>query len=158
MTRGSVLFLDTNVFLAATDRSRDEHSDCTALLSEVDSAGCHLACTPQVLREYLVVATRPVEANGLGLASIDARTNVRKFRNRITVLDESTRVLESLLALVEAHDLKGKRIHDANIVAAMTAHRLHVLVTSNSDDFRHISESTILGPTACLVELRRLAE
>ncbi len=157
MTRGSVLFLDTNVFLAATDRSRAEHSACTALLVEVGSAGCHLACTPQVLREYLVVATRPVEANGLGLASIDAQTNVRRFQSRITVLEESTQVLKSLLALVEAHDLTGKRIHDANIVAAMTAHRLQVLVTSNSDDFRTIFEGTLLSPKACLAELRRLA-
>lgn len=157
MTRGSVLFLDTNVLLAATDRSRTEHGDCTSLLVEVGSAGCHLTCTPQILREYLVVATRPVEANGLGLASIDAQRNVQKFQSRVTVLDESTQVLRSLLGLVETHGLTGKRIHDASIVAAMTANRLHVLITSNGDDFRTVFEGTILSPTACLVELRRLA-
>jgi len=33
-----------------------------------------------VLREYLVVATRPVEVHGLGLAAADALVNVVAFR------------------------------------------------------------------------------
>lgn len=155
MTRGSVLFLDTNVLLAATDRSRTEHSSCAALLREAEVAGCHLACTPQILREYLVVSTRPIDVNGLGLSTGGALANIRSFRRRLILLEESTKVLEKLLALVADHELTGKRIHDANIVAAMTAHRLDTLVTSNPNDFREIFRDRVVGPSECLAELRR---
>ena len=37
------------------------------LLGESSLHGWHLAASGQILREYLVVATRPLDANGLGL-------------------------------------------------------------------------------------------
>ncbi|MFW5743521.1 MAG: type II toxin-antitoxin system VapC family toxin [Spirochaetota bacterium] len=154
MTRGSVLFLDTNVLLAATDRSRREHSNSRAILREAETAGCHLACTPQIIREYLVVASRPVDVNGLGMSAADALANVQAFRTRLTVVDESSRALQELLSLVATHDLTGKRIHDANIAAAMAAHGLDILVTSNGDDFRSLFLGRIVGPSECLAELR----
>ncbi|TVQ22600.1 MAG: PIN domain-containing protein [Spirochaetaceae bacterium] len=154
MTRGSVLFLDTNVLLAASDRSRSAHPDCTSLFSEASMAGCHLACTPLVLREYLVVSTRPIDVNGLGLSTGGALRNVREFRKKVVVLDESTQVLKGLLALVEAHGLTGKRVHDANIVAAMAVHRVDTLVTSNDSDFKDLLEGRILSPAESLSLLR----
>lgn len=66
MTRGSTLLLDTNVLLSATDRSRNSHASCTELFELLPAAGVHPVTIGQVLREYLVVATRPVEVNGLG--------------------------------------------------------------------------------------------
>jgi len=86
MTRGSLLLLDTNVLLAATDVSRDSHALCTELFQLPVGTGVHLVTIGQILREYLVVATRPVEVNGLGLDTTDAVRNIRAFRTRTHLL------------------------------------------------------------------------
>lgn len=60
----------------------------------------------QVIREYLVVATRPVIANGLGMLLGDALENVREFRKTIRLLPEERPVLPAFLRLL-AHTLFG---------------------------------------------------
>ncbi len=72
------MFVDTNVLLTATDDSRELHSEATQLLA-VSSQDLRLAASGQVVREYLVVATRPIENNGLGLDVQDAEANVNEF-------------------------------------------------------------------------------
>jgi len=158
IARGSVLFLDTNVLLAATDRSRSEHGDCVALLDKAAPAGCHLACTPQIIREYLVVATRPVAANGLGLGVADTLANVRQTSSRVTFLEESREVARRLLELVGEHALAGKQIHDANIVASMKVHGVETLVTSNTGDFAGLHGGQLLAPAEAVRELGRRDE
>ncbi len=135
MTDDRRCFIDTNVLLTSTDTSRLQHSAALAFL-EAGMAGEHrLFASGQIFREYLVVATRPTEANGLGLTSTEALENIREFQACVQLLDENADVAEQLLALVNAHGLKGKRIHDANIVATMRAHGLTRIRTSNNGDF-----------------------
>ncbi|QXD23513.1 hypothetical protein F7C95_16535 [Opitutia bacterium ISCC 51] len=42
--------------------------------------------------------------------------------------------------LIKRHRLKGKRIHDANIVATMRTHGLQQIATLNPADFRIFSD------------------
>ena len=46
------------------------------------------------MREYLAVATRPAERNGLGLKLADALANVRAFRGRTSLLAEDGKVAD----------------------------------------------------------------
>jgi predicted nucleic acid-binding protein len=89
----------------------------------------------QVFREYLVVATRPLENNGFGLTPNDALANLEAFSKCIQLLDENQVVARQLQQLVKKHRLKGKRIHDANLVATMQENGLKQLKTYNQDDF-----------------------
>ena len=132
---GEILFLDTNVLLTATDRSRPDHLSARRLLSLARRGGFHLAVSGQVVREYLVVATRPTNANGLGLGVPDALRNVAQFRRRTVLLDENEAVSNRLTALIASCATAGKRIHDANIVATMLTHGIALLVTQNREDF-----------------------
>ena len=127
--------VDTNVLLAATDRSRDEHSAAMAVLNDWPRAGTVLYASAQIMREYLVVATRPIAQNGLGLAAPDAVANVRALRARVELLQEDRRVNEHLFELVEQAPCAGKQIHDANVVATMLVHGVDTLVTLNLADF-----------------------
>ncbi|MGH3170475.1 MAG: type II toxin-antitoxin system VapC family toxin [Trebonia sp.] len=129
------VMLDTNIFLAATDESRAEHSDALAILNRW-SAGSTLLCTSgQILREYLAVATRPGEKNGLGLKPADAVGNVRAIRERTILLEEDSRVADRLKRLLEDVECGGKQVHDANVVATMLVHGVGTIVTMNSGDF-----------------------
>jgi predicted nucleic acid-binding protein len=135
MTDDKRCFIDTNVLLASTDTSRSDHSEALAFLQAGMVGEQRLFASGQILREYLVVSTRPTQANGLGLTSSEALENIREFQSCVQLLDENADVAEQLLALVHTHGLKGKRIHDANIAATMRAHGLARIRTANTGDF-----------------------
>jgi predicted nucleic acid-binding protein len=135
MKRAERVFFDTDILLAATDEGRPEHRSALAALHEWPGAGTTLYMSGQVVREYLSVATRPTERNGLGLSRTDAMSNARAFRGRLRLLEENVKVADQLLALIDTVDCTGKQVHDANIVATMLAHGVRTLVTLNASDF-----------------------
>ena len=139
------LFVDTNVLLTATDESRQLHSEALNLLSGIVNRDKRLAASGQIVREYLVVATRPIENNGLGLSVTDAEANVTAFLRYLDLYDETEEVSRRLRRLATTHNLRGRRIHDANIVATMSVHGIHTLLTQNGPDFAPFNEIAILA-------------
>lgn len=132
--------LDTNVLLAATDEARAEHAPAVTVLEDWPAAGTALYCSGQILREYLVVVTRPLSANGLGMNRLDAVANVRALRSRLTVLVEDARVGERLLQLIETVPCSGKQVHDANVVATALVHGVGTVVSMNTKDFQRFGD------------------
>lgn len=132
---GESIFFDTNILLIATDESRKGHSDAKFLLNTLLKQGVNICFSGQVAREYLVVASRPVRVNGLGLSSDHAVHNITAFKERSLFLEETRFTSELLQHMVLHYDLKGKRIHDANIIATMRTHRIKYLLTENPADF-----------------------
>lgn len=55
-------------------------------------------------------------------------------------------VIDLWLDIVEAHDLKGKRIHDAHLLATMQANGISRLLTCNPADFPADLGITITTP------------
>jgi len=47
--------------------------------------------------------------------------------------------------LIKAHDIKGKKIHDANIVAAMMVNLIETLFTFNTDDFKRFKNVELIS-------------
>lgn len=131
---GERLFCDTNVLLSAVDRRRPLHSRAFRVLNEYPNRGVELCVSGQVLRECLVVSTRPVEANGLGLTLSAALGNNRALAERATVLEETRGVANRLPRVVEAAGCRGKQVHDANIAATMLEHGVTRVVTANPQD------------------------
>jgi predicted nucleic acid-binding protein len=138
--------VDTNILLEATDERRVHHRSAFELLSN----GSGLRLCAQVVREYLVVATRPATSgmNGLGLSRRHALENVRALRERMRLVPEEKPLLPALLDLLDAVPCTGKRIHDANLVACAVVHGIRRLVTLNARDFAAFSAYvTVLDPT-----------
>lgn len=124
-------FIDTNVLIDATDSARPRHRTALTLLERQRG----LVFSAQVAREYLAVTTRPVAANGLGLALPHALANLAELRRLIRLLPEEKPLLPALLALLEEVPCQGKSIHDALLVATMRVHRVRRLITSNPAHF-----------------------
>lgn len=135
MTDAKQCFVDTNVLLAASDKDRADHAEAIRFLESGLRGELRLFANGQVFREYLVVATRPLKNNGFGLSPSDALSNLEAFGSCIQILDESAAVARNLHKLVANYSLKGKRIHDANIVATMRENGLTLLKTYNQGDF-----------------------
>ena len=146
MKRGDIAFLDTNVLLAATDEGRRAHTAAVSVFTKLTGDGIHLAISGQVIREYLVIATRPVEQNGLGLRLDDALDNVAEFRSRTIFLEETHQVADELIKLIGSAGIHGKRIHDMNIVATMLSHGVKNLITFNPGDFSGVDDIEVRIP------------
>jgi len=152
MTEDSAVLVDTNVLLSATAPLRPLHRKAMAVLNDWPNQGSSLVTTSQVLREYLVVATRPFEVNGLGLATADVLANVAAFRGRMRLLTDSEPVWARLRALIETYGCLGKQIHDANVVATALTSGVRRLVTANVRDF------TRFAPEIEVIDLAALAD
>lgn len=133
--------VDTNVLLAATDRSRDHHEAATRFLNEEVR---RLAVCPQIVREYLAVASRPVAVNGLGLSGEDAVANVEQFLECMEVLAEGPATTRSLMDLIVTGPSVGKQVHDANVVAVALAHRAVAIVTDNTRHFARFAHVVVV--------------
>ena len=128
--------VDTNVLLAATAPSRGLHRQALSVLNDWPNRGVRLCLSGQILREYLVVATRPPAHNGLGLSVQDALANASALVDRVRLLNEDERVALRLRTLVGEAACSGARIHDANVVATALVHGVGSIVTANVTDFR----------------------
>jgi len=126
------LLVDTSVLLEASNRARRQHAVALSLLEQRE----RLVFPAQVPREFLVVATRPADANGLGLTLRDALESLAAFRRNVRLLPEEKPLLPTLLGLLGELSISGKKIHDAHLVAAALVHRVPAVVTLNTEDFR----------------------
>ena len=140
------MFIDTNILLEATDKGRAHQPDCQNFLEGLITTKQTAYITGQILREYLVVATRPVEKNGLGLSPNFAIRNINRFRSFLFQLDETPKTTQRLLELIEQNDLCGKRIHDAQIIAVMLENGINTIISYNHNDFACFDEIRCQAP------------
>jgi len=141
-TDGKSVFVDTNVLVYANNK---ESNLCEAAREKIESLtrnGNSLFISEQVLREYLVVMTRPgiiEKPISLGSATEDAIRMMKEF----TLLFPNQNSLDKLMELILKYEVKGKRIHDAAIVSLMQANGIADIVTHNIDDFKSFQEINI---------------
>jgi predicted nucleic acid-binding protein len=141
MTAADGFFLDTNVLLAAVTPSRRLHDAAIRMLDETSTRAF---VNNQVLREFLVVSTRPTDVNGLGLDCIHAARNVEVFLKRTRLLPEDVEVAAHLRDFVRRGLCSGKQIHDANIAATMLAHGVRTLITGNPTHFQRFADLIVV--------------
>jgi predicted nucleic acid-binding protein len=58
----------------------------------------------------------------------------------LMILDEPLASADLLRTLVQRYQIRGKNVHDANIVAVMLAHGVRRLATYNQADFERFDE------------------
>lgn len=139
------VFVDTNVLVYATRPSAVQHSVALATLTQFEDEGSTLWISPQVLREYLAVVTRP-QATAPALPMASAIADVRRFRTVFPIAEERPNVLDRLLDLLAVHNGSGRQIYDANIVATMLEHGIRRLLTFNAADFRRFARIIDIEP------------
>ena len=139
---GDACVIDTNVLVYGTVSGNPWYLQARQWLSTLHDAGVRLCVTTQILREYLVVLTRGTVFER-SFDTDQALAHVRAFLPTLTVLDEPIAAADLLRELVHRHQIRGKQIHDANIVAVMLTHAIHRLVTYNRADFVRFDEISL---------------
>lgn len=144
-TDADPVFLDTNILIRANVAEAPYHSECLTAIKKLRAENRALWLSRQVLREYMVVLTRPQGFVNPHPAQVVAQ-RVRYFLSHFFTAEDSAQVMQSLLNLVETIPMGGKQIHDANIAASMLTYGVTHLLTLNTADFsRFSSHITILS-------------
>lgn len=138
MTRRSI-FVDTNVLLRATIHSFPNFDQVKAIVSACIEQNDALYISRQVVREYFNQVTRP-QTFMQPMQPAEIPLQYHKLKAVFTIVDETERVGDRLIDLLQTHPIVGKQIHDANIVATMLVYDVKFLLTINYQDFKRFSD------------------
>ena len=129
------ILTDTNIWLRVADPGAAQHFGAVQAVARLLSEGHEVCVCPQNLIEFWAVATRPVEANGLGWTPDEAATEITGIEARFVLLPDAPDIFSHWKALVQRSAVRGKRAHDARLAAVYLAHHLEALLTFNPTDF-----------------------
>ena len=133
------MFVDTNVLVAARFVTAPAHVTACRCLDRAGNSQEPLHISRQIVREYLVVVTRP-QTWPESLAMGDALKDATRLISSFAILEDGPNVMAVLTALCREVPVAGKQIHDANIAATMLAHGERRLLTLNAKDFQRYGE------------------
>lgn len=137
--------LDTNIIIYGLNADSPQYAAVRDFLDRLQKKGYRFCTTEQIVRETLVVATQSrCVAKPLDAAAARRLGTQLLFQSVFLPSNHLSRL--ALLELVETHALKGRVIHDANIVAVMRAHEVKELATYNRKDFLSFRDIAILQP------------
>lgn len=140
------ILTDTNIWLRVADPGATQHSCTVNAVARLLAEGYELCLCPQNLIEFWAVATRPVEANGLGWTIDQAASEIAALESLFTVLPDVPEVFSLWKSLVQQHGIRGKRTHDARLAAVYLAYRAQGLLTLNPTDFDSFTSLRLLDP------------
>ena len=141
------VLIDTNVLLRVADVNHKAHTTCRQSLEQLNAANVGMCLVPQVLYEFWVVATRPVNVNGLGMSHSLSAQSLQRLISGYTFYRDDVAVFDRWQTLVVAHAVIGKTAHDARLVAAMLSHNIGTILTLNTQDFARYLQIKTLSPS-----------
>jgi predicted nucleic acid-binding protein len=144
--------LDTNVVLRLADLESPQNALVTEAIATLLEQQQVCVLISQVLIELWVVATRPVEVNGLGWSIPKTTDEMAQLLDEFLLLDERAEIFATWQQLVATQSIAGKRAHDARIAAAMLTHGVTHLLTFNTQDFIQVPGITIAAPQSIIAE------
>jgi predicted nucleic acid-binding protein len=115
------------------------------LFRNASDDGVDLFLGTQVLREYLVVATSPVENHGLGMTTETALDNIKRFRKKVSLVAEILQAGDLFIEWAGKYGVRGKKLHDLQILATASVAGMHALVTANEKDYPKLAPLAIIA-------------
>jgi predicted nucleic acid-binding protein len=140
------VLLDTNILTRSAQPHHTQHQTVVSAVAILTERRKTLCLAPQNLYEFWVVATRPLNENGLGLSTPNGKARLDDLERSFTVLDETPEFRKKWAELIVKFDVKGKTAHDARLVAAMRIYGIHQILTLNAQDFARYQDITVLKP------------
>jgi predicted nucleic acid-binding protein len=141
--------IDTTILVRLANSADIHHAVATRAVLELHRRGEVLHITPQVMVEFRNVATRPLAANGAGLAIVDAEAHAATLEARFPLLVETPDVYPAWKALVGAPGVIDKQVHDARLVAVCHVHAISHVLTFN---VAHFARLVGFGPGVVVVD------
>ncbi|MCS4174766.1 type II toxin-antitoxin system VapC family toxin [Salinibacter ruber] len=137
--------VDTNILVYATINEAPKCDEARRWMQRLQKDGVQLCATPQIYREYLVVLTRG-SVFERRFSSDEALATLNDTRPAFRTLSPTGDTFEKCTLLLQRYGVRGKQVHDANIVAVMMTYGLKGLATYNQSDFRRFDDVFLLDP------------
>lgn len=134
------VLLDTNILMYSVDEESLFHQRSMAFLKRTDLT---FVTTSKNFSEFLASSTKGEQPR---LTAQQAVETLDFFRQRYRVLFPNSLSFLELETMVTKYNIKGFRVHDAEIAAIGLTHGINTLATFNTDDFKTIQEITLLTP------------
>ena len=147
--------VDTNILLSSAQTSHPVYGNVARVVRVLLTREDELFVFAQNVIEFWAVATRPIANNGFGLTTAQATQELTKLKALFAILPDTADILPAWEQLVVKHQVLGKQVYDARLVAAMTVHNLTHLLTFNTGDFKRFTVITAVKPQNLLNDENR---
>jgi predicted nucleic acid-binding protein len=127
--------VDTNVMWRRFNSSDPFYPVVKIALDRLILQGNELCITPQNLIEFRAIATRPIQANGLGMTPDGATSEAQVLESFFRLMLDIPAIYPRWKNLVDTYAITGKQVHDARLVAVMQAYGISNLLTLNPSHF-----------------------
>jgi len=141
------MLVDTSALLRLLQVRHPQYEIIARALELLPDQGCQLCVVPQNLVELWVVATRPIDQNGLGLTPAAAAAELHRIKGMFVLFPETATIYPAWEALVTKYAVSGKPSHDARLVAAMQVHGLSAILTFDKGGFSRFSGIEVVHPS-----------
>lgn len=141
------MLLDTSTLLRTLQLLHPQRETTQAAIKALTAQGRELHIVPQNLVELWVVATRPLEQNGLGMTPAAVAVELTRLKNMFDLLPETPAIYPVWEGLVIQYRAFGKPAHDARLVAAMQVHGLTAVLTFDRTGFSRYPGIQVVHPT-----------
>ena len=136
------IFFDTNILVYLSSQESPFHLRVLEKVKELFDK-YEIWISRQVLREYAVVMTNSSLLQK-PLSSDEVEKDMEKWGSIFRVADGIEETTKNLRELIVLFDVKGKNIHDANIIATMKTYNIERLFTLNLKDFKRFNEIKLI--------------
>lgn len=141
--------VDTPLLMRMANRADVQYAVAETAVETLRQQGETLHIAPQNLVEFRNGATRPVEANGLGLPPSVVEAQAEAFEQKSLLLPETPDIYPAWKALVQAAGVVGKQVHDARMVAVCHVYGITHILTFN---VRHFARMATFAPGVLVVD------
>lgn len=140
------MLVDTSTLIRTLQLQHPQLETARAAIKALSAQGRELHIVPQNLVELWVVATRPLEQNGLGMTPAAAALELTRLKSIFVLLPETPAIYPVWESLVTQHQVSGKPSHDARLVAAMLVHGLTAVLTFDRSGFSRFPGIEVIHP------------
>ena len=140
------MLVDTSALLRTLQVRHPQYTSTAHAIEVLPGRGRQLYVVPQNLVELWVVATRPVEQNGLGQTPAQAAVELERIKGTFVLLPETPAIYPAWEAIVTQNGVSGKPSHDARLVAAMRVHGLTAILTFDKKGFSRFPGIEVVHP------------
>lgn len=140
------VLLDTNILTRSFQGRHEQHAAAVAAVAALRGRGDELFLVPQVLYEFWVVTTRPLDENGFGSTPEEAVARLSELKHSFKLERDPPDLFDAWEKLVAENAVSGKAAHDARLVASMEKAGLEAILTFNVRHFVRYAHVTVLAP------------
>ena len=137
---------DTNIAARFTLPGDPLYARVRTAVLNLQRQGEIIHVTSQVLVEFQALATRPADANGLGMTTAQASAQAGKIEAVFPLLPETAAIYPLWRNLIDTYDVIGRQVYDARLVAVMLAHGIDHILTLNGKHFQRFAGITVVSP------------